>query len=127
MTCPVLVLSLTEKLVLLAVIVETGYGSGAARSGGVYARYVELSRLAGVEPVTRRRVLDVIRGLADMGVLHARVESFGRHGRTTVVRLLAPPAALCRELSEDLLAGRVAEEACGGHARLQAPVSTQPP
>ena len=42
MTCPVLALSLTEKLVLLAVMVEAGYGSGAARSGGVYARYVEL-------------------------------------------------------------------------------------
>ncbi len=80
-----------------------------------------------MEPVTGRRVRDVLRSLADMGVLQARVESFGRHGRATVVRLLAPPAALCRELSEDLLAGRVAEEACGGHARLQAPASTQLP
>ena len=80
-----------------------------------------------MEPITRRRVLDVIRDLAGMGVLQARVESFGRHGRTTVVRLLAPPAALCRDLSEDLLAGRVAEETCGGHARLQAFASTQPP
>jgi Cdc6-like AAA superfamily ATPase len=117
-----LALSLTEKLVLLAVMVETGYGAVAARSGGVYARYVELSRLAGVKPVTRRRVRDVIRGLAGMGVLQARVASFGRHGRTTVVKLLAPPATLCRELAEDLLAGWVAEEACnGGHTTTPPP------
>jgi cell division control protein 6 len=123
----VLALSLTEKLVLLAVMAETGYGAGVAHTGGIYARYVELSRRAGVEPVTRRRVRDVIRGLAGMGILQAWVDSLGGHGRTTIVRLLAPPAALCRELTEDLLAGRVAEEVCGGHARLQASVSTQPP
>ena len=121
-----LALSSTERLVLLAVVVETGYGAGAARSSRIYARYVELSGLAGVEPVTRRRVRDVIRGLAEMGILQARVCSLGKHGRTMVVRLLAPPDALCRELSEDLLVGWVAEEACGGHARLQVPASTQP-
>jgi cell division control protein 6 len=106
------VLNLTEKLLLLAIMVETGYGVKVAHTGKVYARYVELSKLAGVEPVTQRRVLDVIKYLAKTGILWARVSSFGRHGRTTVVKLLAPPASLCQELTEDLAVGEVAEEVC---------------
>jgi cell division control protein 6 len=105
-------LSTTEKLVLLAVMVETGYGVKVAHTGKVYARYVELSKLAGVEPVTQRRVLDVIKYLAKTGILWTRVSSSGRHGRTTVVKLLAPPATLCPVLVEDLLVGEVAEEVC---------------
>jgi cell division control protein 6 len=108
----VLVLSTTEKLVLLAVIVETGYGSRPASTGKVYARYVELSKLADIEPVTRRRVLDVIKYLAKTGILWTRVDSLGRYGRTTLIKLLAPPQTLCPALVEDLLIGEVAEEVC---------------
>jgi Cdc6-like AAA superfamily ATPase len=109
-----LVLSTTEKLVLLAVIVETGYGSRPASTGKVYARYVELSKLAGIEPVTQRRVLDVLKNLAGSGILWTRVNNLGRYGRTTVVKLLAPPNKLCQELVEDLAIGEVAEEVCRG-------------
>jgi cell division control protein 6 len=108
----VLQLNLTGKLVLLAVIVETGYGRRLAGTGRIYRRYAELSRLVGVEPVTQRRVLDVLKDLAKEGVLWAKVGNLGRHGRTTVVKLLALPATLCPVLVEDLLVGEVAEEVC---------------
>jgi Cdc6-like AAA superfamily ATPase len=105
-------LSTTEKLLLLAIMVETDYAREITSMGKVYARYVELSRLAGVEPVTRRRTLDVLKNLAGMGILWVKVASLGRHGRTTVVKLLAPPQALCPTLVEDMLIGEVAEEVC---------------
>jgi Cdc6-like AAA superfamily ATPase len=110
----VLQLNVTEKLVLLAVIVETSYGKGLASTGRIYRRYAELSKLAGIEPVTRRRVLDVLKNLAREGVLWAKVVNLGRHGRTTVIKLLAPPSNLCPTLVEDLIVGEIAEEVCKG-------------
>ncbi|MCC5989987.1 MAG: hypothetical protein LM558_00560 [Thermosphaera sp.] len=89
-------------------MIETGYGVRVTHTGRVYRRYVELSRLAGVEPVTQ----DVLKNLAGMGILWVKATSLGRHGRTTVVKLLAPPQALCQELTEDLLVGEIAEEIC---------------
>jgi Cdc6-like AAA superfamily ATPase len=105
-------LSLTEKLLLLAVLVETGYGMRATHTGKIYARYVELSKLANVEPITARRALDVLKNLAGMGILWVKASNLGRHGRTTVIKLLAPPASLCQEIVEDLVIGEVAEEVC---------------
>jgi Cdc6-like AAA superfamily ATPase len=107
-----LVLSTTEKLVLLAVIVETRHGSAPSTTGKVYARYVELARLCKIQPVTRRRALDVLKSLAGMGILWVKVHNFGRYGRTTVVKLLAPPNTLCPVLVEDLVVGALAEEVC---------------
>jgi len=109
-----LVLSTTEKLVLLATIVETRYGSAPSITGKVYARYVELARLCKMQPVTRRRALDVLKSLAGMGILWVKVHNFGRYGRTTVVKLLASPNTLCPTLVEDMLIGEVAEEVCRG-------------
>jgi cell division control protein 6 len=110
----VLTLSTTEKLVLLAIMVETDYGKRLTIKGKVYRRYAELSKLSNIEPVTPRRVLDVLKRLAGMGILWVRVNSFGRHGRTTMVKLLAPPSNLCPTLVEDLIVGEIAEEVCKG-------------
>ncbi len=110
----VLTLNTTEKLVLLAVMVETEYGKKPTTKGKVYRRYTELSRLAGVEPVTPRRVLDVLKALARMDTISVKVHSFGRHGRTSIVVLLQPSASLCQDLIEDLVVGEMAEELCRG-------------
>jgi Cdc6-like AAA superfamily ATPase len=108
------VLTLTEKLLLLAVIVETDYGRKPTTKGKVHRRYTELSKLAGVEPVTSRRVLDILKALAKEGVLWIKVHSFGRYGKTTVIKLLLQPRKLCRTLVEDLNIGEMAEEICRG-------------
>jgi Cdc6-like AAA superfamily ATPase len=105
-------LNLTEKLVLLAVLVETEYGSVPSTTGKVYARYVELSKLAGVTYVTKRRMQDVLKSLAKSGVLRVRVQSFGMYGKTSIIVLRQPPHSLCPTLVEDLLIGEVAEEVC---------------
>jgi cell division control protein 6 len=119
-----LTLNTTEKLVLLAALVETSYGRGMATKGKVYSRYAELSRQAGVEPVTPRRVLDAIKALAGEGILWAKAVSLGRYGRTTLVKLLHNPGKLCRELVEDLLVGEVAERICGDQGARSGSVAT---
>jgi cell division control protein 6 len=108
----IMTLNTIEKLVLLAILVETDYGKKPTTNGKLYSRYVELSRLVDIKPVTQRRTLDVLKNLAEMGILWVRVNSFGRHGRTTLVKLLAPPASLCPMLIEDLVVGEMAEEVC---------------
>ena len=107
-------LSTTEKLVLLAIIVETKYGCAPSTTSKVYARYVELARLCKMQPITHRRALDVLKNLAGMGIVSVKVRSLGRYGRTSIVVLLQPPASLCQELVEDLLIGELAEEICRG-------------
>jgi len=107
-------LNTTEKLVLLAVLVETEYGSVPSTTGKVYARYVELSKLAGVTYVTKRRIQDVLKSLAKSGVLRVVVRSFGMYGRTSIIVLRQPPHSLCPTLVEDLLIGEMAEEICRG-------------
>jgi len=107
-------LSLVEKLALLAVMVETEFGRRPSHTGKVYRRYAELSKLCDVKPVTLRRISDVLKGLAREGVLYVRVHSFGRYGRTSLVKLLQPPHKLCTTLAEDLLIGEMAEEVCAG-------------
>jgi Cdc6-like AAA superfamily ATPase len=107
-------LSSTEKLVLLAVMIETDYGRKPTTTGKVHRRYVELSKLVDIEPVTQRRALDVLKSLAGMGIIWVKATSLGRHGRTTVVKLLAPPASLCQELIEDMLVGEIADGVCRG-------------
>ena len=108
------VLTLTEKLVLLAVVIETNHGKKPTTNGKLYKRYVELSRLVDIKPVTQRRTLDILRNLAGMGIVSVKVRSFGRYGRTSIVVLLQPPASLCQELAEDLLIGELAEGICRG-------------
>jgi cell division control protein 6 len=110
----VYVLNLAEKLVLLAIIIETDYGRMPVHTGKVYKRYVELSRIANVEPITQRRTLDVLKNLARSGILRTRVHSFGRYGKTTLILLLQPPHKLCTTLVEDMLIGEMAEEICRG-------------
>jgi cell division control protein 6 len=110
-------LNLTEKLLLLAIIVETDYGSSPTSMGKVYARYVELSKITGMQPATQRRVLDVLKNLTKTGILRTRVHSFGRYGKTTLILLLQPPHKLCTTLVEDLLIGEMAEEICRGTGR----------
>jgi Cdc6-like AAA superfamily ATPase len=107
-------LNTTEKLVLLAVLVDTEYGSVPSTTGKVYARYVELARLCKMKPITRRRMQDVLKSLVKVGILRVVVRSFGMYGKTSIIVLRQPPSTLCPTLTEDLLIGEMAEEICRG-------------
>ncbi|MFH1210673.1 MAG: orc1/cdc6 family replication initiation protein [archaeon] len=54
-------------------------------TGDVYDIYKKYSTKAGVNPLTPRRVLDIINEMDMLGIIHTRVISKGRGGRTTEI------------------------------------------
>src|SRR2546430_648999 len=76
-----------SKLILLGILLNEEIGNTKLTTGEVYTTYRDLSRKTGVTPLTQRRVTDLISELDMLGLVHARVRSFGRGGR------VAPSAA----------------------------------
>ncbi|MCL1905238.1 MAG: cell division control protein Cdc6, partial [Methanomassiliicoccaceae archaeon] len=50
--------------------------------------------------LTQRRITDLISELDMLGIIHARVRSFGRGGRTREIEL-SIPGEVCKMLEED--------------------------
>jgi cell division control protein 6 len=70
-------------------------------TGDVYAVYRELCGAGSVEPLTQRRVSGLLNELDIMGVLNARVVSFGRYGRTKKIRLGVEARSVTASFSGD--------------------------
>lgn len=79
-------LPLHAKLVLRAVIdlVKT---KGSGTTGEVYAWYIKTARMYGYEPLTQRRISEILTELDMMGLINATVVSRGRYGKTKTVRI----------------------------------------
>jgi cell division control protein 6 len=95
------------KLVLLGVYLLATRLQEGAITGDVYDVYHELCVSSGVEPLTQRRVSGLINELDVMGILNARVVSFGRYGRTKKIRLGVSPRVIVETYSEDTLVSRL--------------------
>ncbi|MGA2462516.1 MAG: orc1/cdc6 family replication initiation protein [Candidatus Bathyarchaeia archaeon] len=80
---------------------------GGAITGDVYEVYHELCSMSDLEPLTQRRVSGLINELDVMGILNARVVSFGRYGRTKKIRIGVAPRVIADTYAEDNLAGRL--------------------
>ena len=63
--------------------------------------YRELSRLLGAEPVTQRRVSDIISELDMLGIATAKVINRGRYGKTRQVSLTVDPTTIVKAFEED--------------------------
>lgn len=83
-------LPLQSKLILLGILMNEEIGQVKLTTGDVYATYKELCRKTGLGPVTQRRVTDLISELDMMGIISARVKSFGRAGRTKEIASSVP-------------------------------------
>ncbi|HZD13216.1 MAG TPA: cell division control protein Cdc6, partial [Candidatus Binatus sp.] len=80
-------LPLHSRILLLAVLrLETARKESSV-TGDVYEVYQELCNVVRVEPLTQRRVSGLLNELDVMGIVNARVVSFGRYGRTKKIRL----------------------------------------
>lgn len=79
------------KLVLAAIyLLSRDGGAKMMTTGQVYDKYKELAARIGMEPVTSRRISDIINELDMVGIVNARVVSLGRYGRTKVVSIGVP-------------------------------------
>lgn len=82
----VTVLPLHQKLVLKE-IVNIVKEKGSATTGEVYLAYVNKVRELGYEPLTQRRVSEIISQLDMMGLVVAEVVNRGRHGVTKIIKV----------------------------------------
>jgi archaeal cell division control protein 6 len=90
-----------SKLVLLGILLNEEKNNGRLTTGDVYETYRDLCKIVGVACLTQRRVTDLISELDMLGVIHARVKSFGRGGRTKEIEAAVPLAETMRTLEED--------------------------
>ncbi len=93
------------KLVLVSVLILHKKGVKVITTGSIYDQYTKLARRVGVEPVTQRRVSDIINELDMLGVINAQVVSLGRYGRTKRIKLSVSESSVKEGLKEDLALG----------------------
>ena len=90
-----------SKLVLLAIISNGEAGADRMTTGDVYGTYKDLCRRTGMPALTQRRVTDLISELDMLGLVHARVKSYGRGGRTKEVQSAVPFLEIKKVLEKD--------------------------
>jgi len=98
-------LPLQGKLLLAAVLLQTQSQSrlenGRMTSGDVYNLYVDMCKEIGQDPLTARRIGDIVNELDMLGIIQARLTSRGRYGRTKVIRLSVPISLVKTALSKN--------------------------
>lgn len=98
------------KLVLASIYLLTrNSGSKFITTGLVYDKYKELSSKVGIEPVTSRRVSDILNELDVVGIINAKVISLGRYGRTKVISLGVPLRNVEEGLASDVILHSILE------------------
>ena len=96
-------LPLQSKLVLLAVSLLAQRGPRPVISGEVYECYRDVCHRTGMEPLTRRRVSDLISELDLLGIIDAKIVNKGRYGRTKEVKLNVHPLQVQAVIQEDAM------------------------
>jgi cell division control protein 6 len=96
-----------SKILLVSAFLLSNNLPAGAITGDVYEVYHELCSHSDLEPLTQRRVSGLINELDVLGILNARVVSFGRYGRTKKIRIGVSPRVITDTYAEDNLAGRL--------------------
>lgn len=87
-------LPLHSRILLVSVMQLETARKESSVTGDVYEAYRELCQAAIVEPLTQRRISGLLNELDIMGIVNARVVSFGRYGRTKKIRLGVEPRSV---------------------------------
>jgi cell division control protein 6 len=94
-------LPVQSKLVLMGVVLNEDNGDVKLTTGDLYETYKELCECTSMAILTQRRITDLVSELDMLGLVHARVKSFGRGGRTKEIELSVPTTEAKRVLEED--------------------------
>lgn len=92
---------LHSKVLILSLHQLTKRSSKGGTTGELYDLYCDVSKKFGIEPLTQRRVSDLINELDMLGIANAKVVSKGRYGRTKLVTLSISDRNLRDALQED--------------------------
>ncbi len=97
----VITLPTHSKNVMYAILLSRVNGFKKLTTGEVYAAYKEISIVSGMDPLTQRRITDIISELDMLGLVNARVKSFGRRGRTKEIQPSVPELETIRTIEQD--------------------------
>lgn len=111
-----------SKLLLFGMILNQEAGREKLNTGDVFSTYKELCKIADVSVLTQRRITDLISELDMLGIIHARVISKGRYGRTREIMLSVPIIEAKRVLEED----EIIKELHGQRIKIQATLDYAP-
>nr|WP_259369974.1 ORC1-type DNA replication protein [Salinarchaeum sp. Harcht-Bsk1] len=100
-------LPMQSKLVLYAIILLEKRGVAAINTGEVYNVYDQLCTEIDADPLTQRRVTDLISELDMLGIVNAVVVSKGRYGRTKEINLSVPREETEAVLTSDSRLGEI--------------------
>ena len=90
-----------SKLVLMSILLSEERSDARLTTGDVYETYRDLAAITGITILTQRRVTDLISELDMLGIIHARVKSFGRGGRTKEIESSVSAVETKKVLEED--------------------------
>ncbi|NLI74554.1 MAG: ORC1-type DNA replication protein [Euryarchaeota archaeon] len=90
-----------SKLVLMSILLNEERNDARLTTGDVYYTYRDLAAVTGITQLTQRRVTDLISELDMLGIIHARVKSFGRGGRTKEIESSVSAIETKKVLEED--------------------------
>ena len=76
-----------SKTVLMSIVINTENDNPTMNTGDVFTTYKQISEILETSVLTQRRVAGLISELDMLGIIHARVKSFGRAGRTREIEL----------------------------------------
>ena len=96
-------LPLHSRILLISVMHLEAVRKESSVTGDVYEAYRELCQAAAVEPLTQRRISGLLNELDIMGIVNARVVSFGRYGRTKKIRLGVESRSVNSAVGSDVL------------------------
>jgi cell division control protein 6 len=92
-----------SKLVLLGIILNEDMGTDKLTTGIVFDTYKELCKQINLDTLTQRRITDLISELDMLGIINARVVSFGRGGRTRLIEMSVPATSTKKILEKSEL------------------------
>lgn len=98
-------LTIQSKIVLMSIIRNTENDMTTMTTGDVYSMYKFICESIGQSVLTQRRVAGLISELDMLGIIHARVKSFGRAGRTKEIELSIPKEIISMIKNDEIFKG----------------------
>ncbi len=95
-------LTVQSKILLMGIIRNTENDLPVMTTGDAYSSYKVVCESIGQSVLTQRRITGLIQELDMLGIIHARIKSYGRTGRTKEIELCIPKDIVNMVKSDDL-------------------------
>ncbi len=95
-------LTIQSKILLMGIIRNTEEKISPMTTGDAYSSYKSICETIGQSVLSQRRITGLIQELDMLGIIHARIKSYGRTGRTKEIELCIPPDIINMVKNDDI-------------------------